>query len=249
MHASLSLVRKTLAIAALACVAQAAHAIPYTANANESILGTDLAFNGTATLSFSNDVLIAFSLGQVTNSAVSPATYVEPTVTVGISTLTLESSNGEVLGLTTTGGARQVALAGLTGTGGFAEITNIKVDVVGKVLFADVIGANGLVPQSQIPLFNIGTITGTTAWNTLPGTFVAGAEGLTLTTQGAAALTQALGLNAFGSNVLRNIGNFGSSVVTVNVGPIPEPSTYALIALGLGAAGVAARRRRVAVAA
>jgi hypothetical protein len=40
------------------------------------------------------------------------------------------------------------------------------------------------------------------------------------------------------------LGDIAKFVVDVTVSPIPEPSTYAMFALGLAAVGVAARARR-----
>ena len=55
-------------------------------------------------------------------------------------------------------------------------------------------------------------------------------------------------INATPSNYYVNIHTtaYGNGEIRGQLAPIPEPGTYALLAIGLGVIGVAARRRRVA---
>jgi len=60
-------------------------------------------------------------------------------------------------------------------------------------------------------------------------------------------LTLADNINAMPWNYYVNVHTaaFGGGEIRGQLAPIPEPGTYALLAIGLGVIGVAARRRRV----
>lgn len=197
--------------------------------------------SSTSGLSFSNDAIIAFSLGGVAVTGVAPATYTAPTVTNNVVRVETDAA-GVATKLVTNGGALQtVATAGLTGGPGFLSVTNVTIDVASKTAFADISGANGVV-AATIPFFKLANITGDTSV-TGPGTFTSGANGLTVTPEAVAALTKGLALNGFGANVLAGIKDFGTLNATFTVTAVPEPSTYALMGLGLVGAGLVARRR------
>lgn len=95
-------------------------------------------------------------------------------------------------------------------------------------------GKNG---GSSIALFTAGTVTGGLTSTGPNASFSYSANNLYLTSAAASKIGSALGVNSY---VLGKV-NFGSLKIT---GAIPEPSTYALIGMGLAGAAFVARRRR-----
>ncbi|HIV70205.1 MAG TPA: hypothetical protein H9903_04665 [Candidatus Aquabacterium excrementipullorum] len=179
-----------------------------------------------------------------------------------ITSVTLESSSNEVLSVATAGGATMTAspLAGVS-LGGTLSVTNITVDLSNKRIYASITGnftgvANNtyaaydntdITTKNNFYLWNFANITG-------PTTLTAyGASnqitGLTITTDGYKHLVSALRLYELGATTLQSVTDYGSiaSVIPSSVlddGPatnLPEPSTYAMSALGL--AMIAAARR------
>lgn len=128
---------------------------------------------------------------------------------------------------------------GLGGGPGTLTMTNLRVDIPSNTIYADLEGAgvvSGPTPLLRFASISISPLTG----NLQDGTsFEAIISGLAWRPEGVSALTQSLALSAFGANVLGRLSWIGS----LRVGPIPEPSTWALAALGLSAALAAARKR------
>lgn len=108
--------------------------------------------------------------------------------------------------------------------------SDLSLDITGKSVLGKVNGT------SQV-LFTSTGVTGSVTGGTTNGSFSYTASGLKLSTAAATAIGTALGVSA------TSLGKIGFGSLTVS-GVIPEPSTYALIGLGLAAAGAVARRRR-----
>ncbi|MDE2434542.1 MAG: PEP-CTERM sorting domain-containing protein, partial [Burkholderiales bacterium] len=104
-----------------------------------------------------------------------------------------------------------------------------------------IVGANGVGTLNNFYLWDITTITGAT--NVAAGTSLTALSGLKITTAGFTAFSTALGLTSIGQGALAGVTDFGAISSSLTATAVPEPSTYALMALGLVGISVVARRR------
>lgn len=226
-----------------------------------------LSFSGSGSLSFSADLLGALDTGKVTVANYGAATttvakdtdgfYTQVSAAAPITALTIDSSSYAVLGAATTGGATQTApVLKSVSSGGSLTVTDLNVDLANKKVYATIIGGNGVGTINNFALWNYSSIVGETKF-THAGDYVNDISGLTLTSDGFTKFSQSLGLLSLGKAAMQGITDYGTIHSTIHtvinpqdlvdpVPAIPEPSTYALMGLGLAGVALAARRRKAA---
>ena len=250
---------KSIVVAAAFVAAGTAGAATLTAgNQSQTVNGLYLA-SGSGALTFSQTLIDALNTGGVQVVAAAPATsniigtpgeYTAVGVAAPVTNLEV-GAGGLIQTATSVGGATQIAGA-VKGVsyGGTISVTNLKIDMVNKNIYADFVGAGKNsagatvnVNATNVLAWTFTDIAGPTSLTTA-GTFDTTLSGLALTTEGFNNLKNGLGLYSIGLLALQGAStDFGTLKSTLTVAAIPEPSTYALMGLGLVGIGFAARRR------
>ncbi len=242
----------TLLAATAFIAAHTASAAVITVPTDGSTVTMGVGFYGQTTLSFSADLLGALDTGHVSVAGYGDATatviqdgdgyFVEASASAPMSSMQIDTVTGQLLSVATTGGATQTSpMLKTVSSGGSLTVTDLNVDIANKKVYATIIGANGVGTLNNFYLWDAATITGDT---TITGRSIYNTQisGLSITTAGFDTFVQALGLLDLGPGALRVVTDFGVINSTI-VASVPEPSTYALMAMGLVSMAVLARRR------
>ena len=274
---------KNLVVAATFVAVGVASAAPITVTPDDPFWGGRI--SGSGALSFSAELMGAWDAARV---AVTPSGgaivnitkdsdgfYTSAAVSASISSVTIDDVTRNLLQVATVGGATQTApvLKSVT-SGGVMTVTDLRVDLVAKRVYANIVSNNALNAAGDKTLNNFhlwdvmgkaqygadASFTGYDASTAIVGSTTMTGEpvligniptswfdnhgitlnGLKITADGFDAFSNGLGLLTLGRSALLGVNDFG----TLTVGTVPEPSTYALMGLGLFGVSVVARRRQ-----
>lgn len=243
---------KSLVAAAAFVMAGAVSAAPATVNVGESLNGLTLV-SGTGKLSFSADLMAALDTGKVTVSSYAPGVaigakdadgfYTEVSATAVVSSLVIDDATNQIISAATAGGATQNSpvLKGVS-SGGSLTVADLNVDLVNAKIYATVIGGNGVGTLSNFHLWDIVNPVTQDLYQAGDNQVLSQISGLQITSAGFDTFSKSLGLLSLGKGALATVADFGTITTTLTVTAVPEPSTYAL--MGLGLIGIAAVSRR-----
>lgn len=247
-------IRNTVFAVTGAAVFSFSHAASVSVSAGQvfNLNGSYYSLTGTGALTYSAAKVSNDNLGGIVNSVLSPTIYntTTRTATSPVDFVTLDNVTGAIQKSAGLGGGYQVATSNGLMTGGTLSVANMTYDAASKTLYADVHGvgktAGDLGLIKQMAFFSVNSATGASAI-TGAGSFTSVLSGLYLTTTSMDYITKSLGLGSLAASVTKGT-DFGSLSTTWTVAkataPVPEPSTWAL--MGLGLVGLFAARRSAA---
>jgi PEP-CTERM motif len=199
--------------------------------------------SGAAQLNFTQDALDTLALAGVTVTAIAPAIYESPQISLqpvadGVSW----DSSFNVQSMTAAGG---FVLTSATTPGSRVELSNITLDVASNTVFADAVTQSWRIASlnksytgqtfNRLALFK-GTMTGQTNIEAGNGNIGSSLEDMFLTATSRPALGDALGVPRGLQDLVFPTLNFGATALQGSFLPtaaVPEPGSWALMGLGL----------------
>lgn len=209
-------------------------------------------------LTFSDAWVGLLNTAHVTVTPQAPATADMAAITSPIQSFSatlIPPGNGlaRITGSTSLGGFLLTAAPdGVANTGGSLAIDNIATDLGTQTIYADLIGGNGVGTHQRQAIGHYAAMSGSAPMLDLPflqSTCPGGCSayvmtGLTLDADALTLLSRSLGLTSEGQAALAAVPDLGT--LTTVIGVVPEPSTIALMGIGLLGFGILGRRRRQA---
>lgn len=157
----------------------------------------------------------------VTTQASNPSRYVTAKLLSPVSAVVVESTTDELLSVATSGGL-SITTAGdgdLTNNGGKLTLSNLEIDLVNKVIHADVQGANGVITQKRLAFWTFASSTVAPAPVAPNATASLNLSGMAITSAGFEALALGIGLNDFGRDAMGGLRDYGTMVVNLQAAP------------------------------
>lgn len=227
--------KSLIAAAAFISVATAASAAIVTVPSGGMYKGAKL--TGNEVFSLSVDTLGVFDVLAAQVTAVSPAQgniikdsdgfFSAASVTSALTSLAVNEDTDEDVSLSAGGGFTVTSpIIRSVSSGGTITLTDLKVDLSSKKVFATVVGANGVGTVTNVAMWDFDTVVGATSVGTWGGSgvFNSVVSGLRFTTDGLSKFISALGLSTLGKAALNGVTDFGSIALTVNMAPAPVPA-------------------------
>lgn len=191
--------------------------------------------SGDQTLSLSENARAFLDILQPTITAVDGAviavekpdefTHVNVSSTGNLSSVAVVDETLETVSASAIGGLKLTVTPkrGIS-SGGWIQISDLKVDLLTKQVLATVSGANGVGALTNYPLWNFSTVEGSsvvipsTPNTTAITTFKV--SGLFLTTDGLSKVATALAVGTIGKSALLSVQDFGAISTTVTATPV-----------------------------
>jgi hypothetical protein len=206
--------------------------------------------SGTQVLTLSQEVLDSLMVGPITVAPVGvgvlitnpdpadPAMLVSAAVNTPLSAIDLDDTTQVFQAAQSLGGFSLTTTTGvLSRTGGSVSISDMKVDLAAKRVYATIVGANGVGTLSNFYLFDVASVTGAASLPATAGVSTFTASGLALTADGSTKFSTALGLSSLGRAVLFGMApNFGSVDVSVTTS-VPPLTTGCTVTQTIAATG------------